>query len=91
MKTKILEKLREKKRANNRMALAMGRFESFMRAKISGDAFKDIYSFYRSKTLSNVTLKNRSAHDALSQLVLRHEKLERVYFMRFKRAVTDEA
>lgn len=91
MKTKILEKLRWKKRVNNTMAAVMHRFEIFMRTKMCGDAFKDIYSFYRSKKLSNTTLKLRSTRDALSQLVLRHEKLSRRYLERWRKVVSDEA
>lgn len=66
MKFKILEGLGWKKRVNNSMATVMHRFETFMRVKICGDAFKDVYSYYKSKKLSNTMLKRRSTHDVLS-------------------------
>lgn len=66
------------------MALVFSNFERFMRTKICGDSFKSIKSFYVSKEKAVGVRKLRSTRDVLSSLSLRHEKLCRVYFNRYK-------
>ena len=90
MKFAIIAKLLEKKKINNGMGKAVGNFERFMRTKICQDAFNDIKSFFKSKKLACGVRTKRSTLDSLSFLMLRHEKILRMYFNRYRFAVSNE-
>ena len=83
MKIKIWEVLQFKQSVNYTMAITLGNYENFMRTKMMGDAFKDIYAFYNSKKQATNIFKERAVRDLCSVLSYRHIKVQRIYFSKY--------